>query len=178
MGAGGGGSAGAGANPPPGPTHSNSVFRSGRVSSLSTLPPLTQRWPVTAVVLLFRVQVRRVLEPVSSMEVQMWLTGGHRTGHERRDQGKKGPKPRAPSCLPRGPGARLHRPSHCRPGGEATSLKHSWLRPRCRRGHGAHHGGLGAAPVRRQISWRGREKPVTDRRFQSQHTPEISFSKR
>lgn len=57
-------------------TYSYSVLRPGSVSSLSTRPPFTQRWPVISVVLWFRAQVRRVLGPTASTDVQTLLPGG------------------------------------------------------------------------------------------------------
>lgn len=52
-------------------THMYCIFRSGSVSSCSTLPSLIQRWPTTSTLLLFKTQVRYVLESASWTEVMM-----------------------------------------------------------------------------------------------------------
>lgn len=48
------------------------IFMSGSVSSCSTLPSLIQRWPTMSTrLLLFKAQLRYVLEPTSKTEVTM-----------------------------------------------------------------------------------------------------------
>lgn len=88
------------AGPEAGPTHSYSVFRSGSASSFSTLPAFTQRWPMISVVLWFKAQVRRVLEPASSTDVQIPLPRWPQERTLAKGQGKKGPKPRTLNHLP------------------------------------------------------------------------------